>query len=508
MLNRPTAQAESQDLSRDVEVKATRRPWNPALHPRDSKGRFIETGGVVRLWGGKLARVVRALPHDRILVQDQTAPNEFRGRRHTTSAKWVSMVARPDGSAPTADEEKVAAEDERRTVDSRRGNGVARDDDGDPDTPNDPHDQDDAGQPIGDDDGDGPDDVDDEDEPEDGALPVNVDALPNRQHAAGARYRDTAAVRRHFTQLAGQSSTSPDMATFLRSVAHDDDLLVTPSGRVAVLRDDSGRWYLTATGTGQRMDAAGDFDTAEDAARFAEHLDKSAVNGQITKFAQPFDFSDPQLDRAAREWRSAKGENIQGAIERARREFDARPAAAPKNSVPTSANSGTSAAGGQRFSTLQAVRAHWQQRLDQINDIGPDSVREQRAARLLEGLINNDRLKLVGRGQFVVGQDNNGEWYLVATGSGAPLRRRWPSQKDAQAFARSFTENPPLGDDGKPLDLSDPGTRIQTWRSDDNRSISEVLDAAAEKWQSENTAASNGENVPETAPTPTPQPET
>ncbi|MEE1764405.1 hypothetical protein [Streptomyces sp. SP18BB07] len=500
MLNRPTAQAESQDLSRDLEVKATRRPWNPALHPRDSKGRFIETGGTVRLWGGKLARVVRALPHDRILVQDQSGPNEFAGRRHTTSAKWVSMVARPDGTAPTDDEEKVAAEDERRTQDPRRGNGVARDDDGDPDTPNDPHDNDDQGRPIGEDDGDGPDDDDDQDEPEDGAHPVNVDALPNRRHADGARYADTAAVRRHFTQVAERPGTTPDMATFLRWVALDDDLRVTPSGRVAILRDDSGRWYLTATGTGQRMNAAGDFNTAEDATRFAEHLDKTAVNGQITKFNQPFDFSDPQLDRAARDWRSTKGENIQGAIERARREFDATaaPAAAPKQATADSPTGNN----GQRFSTLQAVRAHWQQRLDQINDIGPDSLREQRAARLLEGLINNDRLKLVGRGQFVVGPDQNGEWYLAATGSGAPLRRRWTSQKDAQAFAQSFAENPPMGDDGKPLDLSDPDTRIQTWRSDDNRSMSEVLDAAAERFHRNNAADGEPAATPTAAATP------
>ncbi|MER6283703.1 hypothetical protein [Streptomyces sviceus] len=53
---------------------------------------------------------------------------------------------------------------------------------------------------------------------------------------------------------------------------------------------------VQVSGTGQRVDAAGDFDTAEDAARFAEHLDKTAVNGQLTKFNQLFDFSDPQLD--------------------------------------------------------------------------------------------------------------------------------------------------------------------------------------------------------------------
>ncbi|MFF8789215.1 hypothetical protein [Streptomyces sp. NPDC015125] len=497
MLNRPTAQAESQDLSRDLEVKVTRRPWNPALHPRDSKGRFIETGGTVRLWGGKLARVVRALPHDRILVQDQSGPNEFKGRRHTTSAKWVSMVARPDGSAPTDDENKVAEEDERRNQDSRRGNGVARDDDGDPDTPNGPHEQDDKGRPIGDDDGDGPDDDDDQDEPEDGTHPVAVDALPNQQHAAGARHPDTAAVRRHFTQLAEQPGTSPDMATFLRSVAHDDDLQTTPSGRLAILRDErNGRFYLTATGTGQRVDAAGDFGTTEDAVRFAEHLDKTAVNGRLTQFNQPFDFSDPQLDNAARDWRSAKGENIQGAIQRARKEFDATPAPAAAPQLPADTPGDGN---GQRFSTLQAVRAHWQQHLEQINDLGPDSLREQRAARRLEGLISNDRIKLVGRGQFVVGQDQNGEWYLVATGNGSPLRRRWTTQRDAQAFAESFTENAPMGDDGKPLDLSDPNTRVATWLSDDNRSVSEVIDAAAERFQRDNAAEGTAQGTP--APT-------
>ncbi|MFG2408762.1 hypothetical protein ACGFR8_31350 [Streptomyces brevispora] len=503
MLNRPTAQAESQDLSRDLEVKVIRQPWNPALHPRDSKGRFIETGGTVRLWGGDLARVVRALPHDRILVQDQTGPNEFKGRRHTTSAKWVSMVARPDGSKPTDDEDKVAEEDEKRLKDERRGNGVVHDDDGDPSTPNDPHDEDDRGRPIGDDAGDGPDDEDDQDEPEDGSHPVHFDALPNRQHAAGARYADTAAVRRHFTQIAQQPGTSQDMATFLRSVAIDDDLRVTPSGRLAILRDDrTGRWYLTATGTGQRVDAAGDFETAQDAARFAEHLDKSAVNGQLTQFNQPFDFSHPSLDREARDWRSTKGENVQGAIIRARKEFDSTtaPAAAPKPPESSTPAPGGPGPGGQRFSTLQAVRAHWRDGRDRALQAGPDDARMQRAAQVLDELINNDRLKLVGRGQFVVGQDENGEWYLRATATGTQFSPRWPAMRDAQAFARSFVENPPKGGDGNPLDLSDPDTRLLTWRSDDNRSVTEVITDAAARWQRENTAAGTGEDVPEIAP--------
>ncbi|MCX5182640.1 hypothetical protein [Streptomyces sp. NBC_00268] len=327
MLNRPdAAHAELQDLSDHLEVKAARRKWNPALHPRDSKGRFIETGGTVRLWGGKLARVVRALPNDRILVQDQTSPNEFNGRRHTTSAKWVSMVARPDGSAPTDNEDKVQAEDEKRYSDPRRGNGVARDDDGDPDTPNDPHDADDRGRPIGaDDDPVGPRENDDQDEPADGKLPVHVLALPNRPHGAGARFRDTAAVRQHFLDLAERPGQKPKMAQFLRSVAGDDDHLETSlNGKVVALRDDStGRWYLTATGTGQRMDAAGDFATPDEALKFARRLDHSTTPaGQNSMGRGGFDFSDPDLDQAAGAWRSAQGENIQAAIKRARQEFD------------------------------------------------------------------------------------------------------------------------------------------------------------------------------------------
>ncbi|MEU3201010.1 hypothetical protein [Streptomyces sp. NPDC006996] len=498
MLNRPTAQAESQDLSCDLEVKVTRRPWNPALHPRDSKGRFIETGGVVRTWGGKLARVIRALPHDRILVQDQTGPDEFRGRRHTTSAKWVSMVARPDGSAPTDDEEKVAEEDERRTQDPRRGNGVARDDDGDPNTPNEPHDQDDQGRPIGDDDGDGPDDDDDQDEPEDGAHPVNVDALPNQQHAAGARYADTAAVRRHFIQVAAQPGTSTDMATFLRSVAHDDDLRTTPSGRLVILLDDrpehAGRWNLTATGSGQRVDAAGTFASAEDAARFAEHLDKTAVNGQLTKFQQPFDFSDPQLDRAAHDWRSTKGENIQGAIQRARKEFDGTDTA-PASPKPAQAPS--AAADGRRFTTLQAVRAHWTEMRTRLSQGGPGT---QNAVPILDTLINDNRLKLVGRGQLVTRRDENGDWLLVATGSGYTLRGqtlhpRFESQEEAQRFGRFLVASGIKGENGEPLDMS--RGAISRWRSEDNRSFSEVVDEALAKWQRERGGdAPAGQNAP------------
>ncbi|NML55162.1 AAA family ATPase [Streptomyces sp. R302] len=306
-----------------LETKAARRKWNPALHPRDSKGRFIETGGVVRLWGGKLARVVRALPRDRVLVQDQSGPNEFKGRRHTTSAKWVSMVARPDGSAPTDNERKVQAEDEKRRQAPGRGNGVVRDDDGEPDTPNDPHDADDQGRPIGEDEGDGPAD-DDEDEPADGRHPINVQALPDHSFSEG-RFENLAAVRQHFLDLADQPARKPGMAEFLRFLASSDDLMVTGDGSLVIRQDESTkRWYLTATGTGERMTMAGDFDTADAARGFVRHLERTApTEGSTEPLAPGFDFSDPNLDTAAQTWRSSAGENVQAAIRRAREEFDA-----------------------------------------------------------------------------------------------------------------------------------------------------------------------------------------
>ncbi|WP_406150733.1 hypothetical protein [Streptomyces anulatus] len=484
MLNRLAADAESQDLDRDTETKAVRRAWNPALHPRDHKGRFIETGGVVRLWGGKRAVVRRALPNDRILVQDAGPDGEFTGRKHTTSAKWVTMLTRPDGSAPTDDQDKVAAEDERRLKDPQRGNGVARDDDGDPSTPNEPHDLDDQGQPIGDDDGDGPEDDDDQDEPADGSLPVNRDALPNTQHAAGARFTDTAAVRAHFTQLADRPGQRPEMARFLRAVADDEDLQTTPSGRLAVLRDDStNRWYLTAIGTGQRMEAAGDFDSAQDAARFAAHLDASVLA------SAPFDFSDPDLDQAARGWRSSTGENIQAAIVRARQEHGTQAPPARPTAPRKTAAARPSTGANRRFSTVSSVRTHW----TGLRDRAAASPDGERSVQSLDELLATERIKLTGDGQFVVAKLPNGRWQLIATGSGMPLQQQFAKQRDAQDFAQQFIASPPRGRDGTPLDLSDPGLSVADWRSEDNRSLAEVLGGA--------TAAP--EQAPTTAPAPT-----
>ncbi|MEV0487374.1 helicase-related protein [Streptomyces sp. NPDC050508] len=134
-------------LAATLEAKRSRRSWNPDLHPRDSKGRFIETGGIARMWGGGMARVLRALGGRNVLVENVTTH-----QRSTVNASRLTMVARPDGSAPTRSKRKVRDEDERRTVDTRRGTGIDTEDPGDHgDTPDEPHAKDDEGEDIGED---------------------------------------------------------------------------------------------------------------------------------------------------------------------------------------------------------------------------------------------------------------------------------------------------------------------------------------------------------------------
>ncbi|MEU5425566.1 hypothetical protein AB0H73_08145 [Streptomyces olivoreticuli] len=485
MLNRSAAPAEPDHLSRGLETKVTRRPWNPALHPRDSKGRFIETGGIARLWSGKLARVVRALPHDRVLVQDRSSDGTYTGRRHTTSARWITMVARPDGSAPTKSEDKVAAEDERRHKDSHRGNGVARDDDGDPSTPNDPHDVDDDGQPIGKDDGNGPHDDDDQDEPEHGQHPVKLDALPNQRARTGSRYADTAAVRRHFLELAEEPDTTPKMATYLRHMAHDEDLRITPSGGLVVRRDEAnGRWYLTATGTGRSLEA-GDFTTAQEAEDLGEYLNENVLNGHIApgEFRKPFDFSDPDIDRWAAQWRSDRAEDPQRAIARAKREFAAAPRTKPAKKTTPAARRTRAASSGQRFTTLQQVRSHWGT-LEESLEARQDAPRAQQDAKHLQDLMGSPRVKLAGNGQFVIRKNSLGGWELISTGDGMPMPWTFDRQGDAQDFANSFVGTV-KGQDGKPLDLSAPDARQQTWRSDDDLTLHQVWTRARAEWDRE-----------------------
>ncbi|MFG2141846.1 hypothetical protein [Streptomyces sp. NPDC048650] len=467
----------SADLSRTLEAKSVRRPWNPSLHPRDSKGRFIETGGIARLWSGKLARVVRALPRDRVLVQDRAAGGTYTGRRHSTSARWITMVARPDGSAPTKNQQKVEAEDARRDQDDRRGLGLSRDDHGDPGRPDEPHSADDDGNDIGDDDGDSP-EGDDQDEAEGGHHDVDTEALPNRKAKNGARFEDTAAVRRHFLDLAQRPEAN---APALRRLAGDEDLQITPSGGLVTTRDDSnGRWYLTSTGTGGFLDV-GDFANREEAEGAAEYINTHVRNGHIMpgRFNEPIDLSDPNVADGFPTWRSTKGEDAEQAIRRAVHDFRAsRASTSAPQASPEPKQSRAKASG--RFTTLQQVRARWTQQAETLRASGTEQDRS--AVRGLDALAKEQRLKLVGDGQFVA-RRVEGDWYLYATSTGQQMSWWFDRQADAKGFAEHIVGR--LKDkDGNALDFSDPKfSDIQrTWRSADGRDYHQEWTAARALW--------------------------
>lgn len=76
-------------------MKVRRVVWVEADHPRDRKGRFIETGAEVRIWGGLMGRVVRNVGGGRIEVARSDGKNVIVHRNYLT------VTTRPDGSAPT-----------------------------------------------------------------------------------------------------------------------------------------------------------------------------------------------------------------------------------------------------------------------------------------------------------------------------------------------------------------------------------------------------------------------
>lgn len=114
-----------------LEVKAPRRPHLRKLqgaaliefnlkHPRDRKGRFIETGGIARMWGGLLVRVLGMTQGSNkrpmVRVEDR------KGRTRLYDPAKLTMIARPDGSKPTASKTKVQKADADRDADPKRPN--------------------------------------------------------------------------------------------------------------------------------------------------------------------------------------------------------------------------------------------------------------------------------------------------------------------------------------------------------------------------------------------------
>lgn len=101
-----------------VTIDALGRKWDPSKHPRDSRGRFIETGGIARVGLGGLGKVLRSMIGGKVEVQMQST-----GERKIVPHQQLTMVRRPDGSKPTASVAKVVEEDAKRDNDNQRGDG-------------------------------------------------------------------------------------------------------------------------------------------------------------------------------------------------------------------------------------------------------------------------------------------------------------------------------------------------------------------------------------------------
>ncbi len=89
----------------DLDVKAPRRPsWNADDHPRDRRGRFIEIGAYVQLWGGARGTVMANAGGGRIEVA-----REGDGKRFLVGRARITVLERPDGGEPTEDADAADA---------------------------------------------------------------------------------------------------------------------------------------------------------------------------------------------------------------------------------------------------------------------------------------------------------------------------------------------------------------------------------------------------------------
>ena len=79
-----------------LSMKVRRQVWIEAEHPRDRKGRFIEKGAIVRVWGGFLGKVFNNIGNGRIEIVRETD-----GKHVIVHRNYLTVVSRPDGSAPT-----------------------------------------------------------------------------------------------------------------------------------------------------------------------------------------------------------------------------------------------------------------------------------------------------------------------------------------------------------------------------------------------------------------------
>lgn len=80
---------------RRLDLKIRRSVWIEAEHPRDRKGRFIEKGAWVRVWGGFMGRVFDNVGGGRIEIVRED------GKHVVVHRNYLTVITRPDGSSPT-----------------------------------------------------------------------------------------------------------------------------------------------------------------------------------------------------------------------------------------------------------------------------------------------------------------------------------------------------------------------------------------------------------------------
>ncbi|MFD7763576.1 helicase-related protein [Streptomyces microflavus] len=471
-------------LADTLEAKRSRRAWNPDLHPRDSKGRFIETGGIARMWGGGMARVLRALGGRNVLVE-----NVSTRQRSTVHASRLTMVARPDGTAPTRSKRKVRDEDERRVVDARRGTGIDADDPGDEgDTPDDPHEKDDNGEELGEDKegedlGEGPEPEDDdpllprgrvfqdgEQRTQNPAPQTTFDALPmpdaasarhragqgNALRAPGPKSKDDENRLRFTDSQHAQDATEELDSDYLRPLAHawDEDW------------DDSD-----AQGAYEELssDLSTPISVGEDP---EDQVDQAEVDN-LLHLADVADSLSARANEAGRRDIAEAAATLASALEMTHNRFEAhgnKPIPRPRANrtrgsawepQPVKKTAAKKTAAGRRkdpnrrFKSLTDVRSHWGG--GNLTPFTSDEEAQQRHTAATADLFDKlETPQLSRNGHFVIGQmgvqRRNGEthhgWGVILTDSGVRLTLS-PRKAEAADFVKRL-EAAQL--DGKPFD--------------------------------------------------------
>ena len=468
-------------LSAYFETKRARRPWREELHPRDSKGRFVETGGIARIWGGGFARVLRALSQTKVQVSDLDGRNQ---RPIQTSR--LTMVTRPDGSAPTKSKAKVQAEEDRRDADPRRGDGHTNDDHGDPDTSDAPHATDDEGKPIGGDAAHEPRDT----EPAKAPRFATVAAARNHLDSGTKDARWTRPPRTHNgVHLRGASQQERaqvriDTYSARRGMDFARTSQLSSNGNFLVTRHGKGKWDVYHVGSGTIMTHQAGFRSKPDALHFANELENARDDR-----GRPFDWEAPHVaDRLD----MANGrDGIDAAIARGRErhadrdnnEHQTQTPAAPVAEQPQlgeddgqgeqrndsgqnePVNDGQPEApaqqegdGGGRPTTVAQVLAHWR------NNPDVPRLRETHNERKQREAVSRQRADLVTDPQvvdgFLIGRmDVRGKqrWTVFHAGTSVPVAILSSDKGKPDAIARAHAYRDYRDEHGHPFDWSSEG---------------------------------------------------